>query len=312
MTTNTPTFEWSDVPGAPLYGFTLLDLTTHTKTIPILNLLGTTFSLSVPLANDHLYQWSIAIPGVSAVPSSQFTVSLPGGGTNSLAAPGLSGPSGVENSNTPTFQWSPVQGATGYGLFVYYAINGLVTIISPVAVSGTSYVLPDFTFSTGPYLWWVVAFDDAGDTSAPSTSANFFVATTSVGLATPTAASPSGVITTYTPNFQWSSVSGITGYNFYLIDETANNSLLGLNVFGPSYSLGNPFGASDGQCAHLSVVRDGLHEHAGWHGLKERTFHALVYSECFLEYNYSSGCGRSRIGRDQLDDAISEMTWDFR
>src|SRR5207245_2117134 len=117
------------------------DVTTGT---PVVNTPGwtiptTSFSVTVPLPSGHQYQWTVTgNDSALTTASALFTVAVPGA-TGSLPAPTLSGPSGLLTTGTPTFQWSSVPGAAGYGLYVFTASNSGYSWANPIRVSGTSY-----------------------------------------------------------------------------------------------------------------------------------------------------------------------------
>jgi hypothetical protein len=107
---------------------------------------------------------SLSAPAAAGA-SAQFTVSIAGGGAQSLRAPALSGPSGVIRIDNPVFSWSPVTGATGYVLF-YTRSNGQDPGWTPLNVTTTS-AQPILDSKNDTYIWWVMAYDAAGDTSPP-------------------------------------------------------------------------------------------------------------------------------------------------
>ena len=181
---------------------------------------------------------------MTAVPTAEFTVSLPLGGKGSIATPGLHGPNGITNTTNPTYKWSDVEGAAGYGLYLFSATDNGDSVVIPVSVTGESFTFPSAMLVPGAtYFWWMVAFDSSGDVSAPSPLSSFNVSIPGSGIGTPSAISPNGVVTTYTPTFQWSAVSGATGYVLTVIDQTSNTLLLSVNPTTNSYTLGNPFAA---------------------------------------------------------------------
>jgi hypothetical protein len=257
VTTATPTFKWAGG-GA---GLTIFDLTANVSVVTDLNR-TTGFTLSVPLVNKHRYRWSVTRDYNSTPGTAEFTVSLPSGGTGSIAAPTtLSGPSGIISTTQPTFQWSAVPGATGYGLFIFQGRNSIPDVegahfigwspVAPINVTGTSYTPPqplinfdgfrgnpDNLFPETPtILWYVVAYDSAGNVSAPSASRNCIITLPSPGstYTPPTLTGPSGTVTTFTPTFTWTGRA--SNFTFDLIDETSNalvmswGETLGISTF---------------------------------------------------------------------------------
>ena len=237
MSTGTPTLKWSPVPGAFTYMLSLYDVTTGT---PVLNTSGwtiqtTSFTLPVPLPSGHKYKWTVTgNDSAHTAASGEFTVAVPGA-TGTLAAPTLSGPSGLMTTATPAFQWSAVPGATGYALYVFSASSTSPYSwgSGPIAVSGTSYT-PSSSFSDGSaYIWWVVAYDGAGNVSAVSQSLDFGIATPSQWVGTPSLSGPSGTVNTPNPTFQWSAASGASGYNLRVVDETQHTAVFSTFVNAP-------------------------------------------------------------------------------
>ena len=214
-----PTFQWS-LNGNNSVNFSLFDITEGETVLPDLGLFSSSFTLDVPLDNGHTYQWAISY-GLTG-PSADFTVDIPGGGTQSLPAPTLIAPSGVISSNLPTFSWTAVPGAVDYALYI--SNNS-----APVLVHGTSYTLQPTTVPPGlgsgfSFLWNVTAYDGSGDFSLPSPGLDFFVEVPgSAQLPAPTNLSPGGIVTTYTPTLTWSAVPGATSYGISLYDETAGS-----------------------------------------------------------------------------------------
>ncbi len=198
--------------------------------------------MTVPLPSGHKYQWTVTgNDSANTTASAQFTIAVPGA-TGSLAAPTLSGPSGLLTTGTPTFQWSSVPGATGYGLYIVSASSSAYSWKNPIAVSGTSYI-PSSTLNNGfnyAYMWWVTAYDNAGNVSPVSQALDFGMAVPSQFRGTATPAGPSGTVNTLHPTFQWSAVSGAQGYYLSIIDETLHTVAFSKYVSGAtSYTLGS-------------------------------------------------------------------------
>ncbi len=191
--------------------------------------------------------------------SGDFTVSVPGRATQSVAAPTPIGPTGLIDTVSPTFTWTPVAGATGY-LFLYHysgvgenPYGGL-----PQYVTGTSITMdvgspPSYDTT---YSWWVMAYDAAGDLSEPSVPLNFTTSVINSGQpAAPTDLSPSGTITSSTPTFSWSAVPGYTSgtYGLTVVDETTGTAPVLLGPHWSSYQLGTSYtiNQQEGQDAPL-------------------------------------------------------------
>jgi hypothetical protein len=249
VTTGTPTLQWTPIPGAFTYKLSVYDVTTGT---PVVNTPGWTiqtssWAVTVPLPSGHNYQWTVTADDTAkTTASAQFTIAVPGA-TGSLAAPTLSGPAGLLTTGTPTFQWSSVPGATGYGLYIVNASNSAYSWKDPIRVSGTSYT-PTSTLNNGfnsAYQWWVTAYDNAGNVSPLSQALDFGMAVPNQWVPATTPAGPTGTVNTLNPTFQWSAVSGAEGYYLSVIDESLHTVAFNRFVSGAtSYTLGSQGGTS--------------------------------------------------------------------
>jgi hypothetical protein len=248
VTTSTPTLQWTPIPGAFTFKLSLYDVTTGT---PVVNTPGwtietTSFSVTVPLPSGHEYQWTVTgDDSAHTTASATFTIAVPSA-TSSLPAPTLSGPSGLVTTGTPTFQWSAVPGAAGYGLYIFNATSSnAYSWSNPILVSGTSYT-PTSTLNNGfnsAYVWWVTAYDNAGNVSPVSQSQDIGIAVPSQWVGTAYPAGPNGPINTLTPTFQWMAVSGAEGYYLSVVDETEHTVAFSKYVTGAtSYTLGSSGG----------------------------------------------------------------------
>jgi hypothetical protein len=225
ITTSTPTFQWPAGSKNGSYILSVYDDTTKTTAIPWVEVSGTSFTPAVPLKDGDSYSWMIEASGLNGSLGASFTVSQTSGGTTSLAAPTLSGPSGALTTGTPTLQWSSVPGAIGYGLFLIdTTLNTLV--MAPLVVQGTSYT-PSSSLGNGrTYIWWVTAFDGSGDVSPPSSSLNFNVSALSNGLGVPTPIAPVASTDAEVPTFEWSAVPGANDYDLTVIDVTQDSAVV--------------------------------------------------------------------------------------
>lgn len=247
ISSNSPRLQWTPVPGVVTFQLRIFDTTTGA---PVMNvpIAKAFFDVPVPLASGHKYQWTVATvdgsPDMTA--SAQFTVSV-SGATGTLAAPTLIGPSGLVTTETPTFSWSAVPGAAGYSLFVFYADSLATSWISPVRVTGTSYSAASAPagFTNGyAFIWWVTAYDNAGNVSARSQALDYGAAIPLQFTKTVSPIGPTGQIGTLNPTFQWSLVTGAQGYYLYIVDETLHTPTFDNFVTGTSYTFGSQGGAS--------------------------------------------------------------------
>ncbi len=253
VTTATPTLTWS-------FGNTnigvYLDVFDTTAGAAVIADLTITFADSyqpqVPLENGHTYEWAVRTSVLGgpftagqAGPSAEFTVAIPGGGAQTLAAPTPIAPSGIVNTESPVFQWTAVPGAVEYGVFLD---TGSQTGMSPALVVGTTFNLSVFDSLTSSmeYSWQVVAYDSSGNFSPPSTPVDLFCDLASLdSLPAPTDLSPAGTVATYTPTVSWSAVPGATGYLLEVFDETAGVLAASTQVTNPAAAIGGTFGSGE-------------------------------------------------------------------
>jgi hypothetical protein len=237
VATATPTLHWTAPAGAAVE-LSLFDLTTNRIVFSALEDFADSYTPTVPLDNGHTYGWSAyTLPNG---PTALFTVSVPLGGTQSLAAPTPIAPGGILDNDAPTFQWSAVPGATLYALSldngsgdtVLIPVNG--TSYGPVAIPG----IFNYGASQGVDTWHVTAYDRSGDFSPPSQTVSFAYPDSGAdALPAPTNLSPSGTVTSYTPTLSWSPVATATDYNVVVFDQTSGS--IALNVYsGDPYQVG--------------------------------------------------------------------------
>lgn len=79
-----------------------------------------------------------------------------------LPAPTLIAPGDGYQSSTPTYQWTPVDGAQSYTLRVGGSTNVDETYGPEVCTSGICTVTPGTSLESGGYNWWVYATNEAG------------------------------------------------------------------------------------------------------------------------------------------------------
>jgi hypothetical protein len=212
----TPTFSWSLALSADHYEISINDLTTG-QSISNQHVTGTSFVPTTPLAQGHNYTWyvrPISSTGTAGKWSSGFNFSI-----SPMAGPSLIGPSGLAaGSQTPTFSWNPVLGATSYRLWV----NNLTTGQSGfpiVTVPGTSTNLAQLPDYGDTYAWWVQGIDAHGNYGPWSSSLTFSLAP----LGTPTLIGPSGAAN-LPVTFTWNAVSGADHYDLWVNDTTTGQA----------------------------------------------------------------------------------------
>ena len=250
LTTNRPTFQWTPV-GTSNYYLTLRDVSSGV-TLMTDYIVGNTqtYTYPVPLISGHIYLWSVkawgfndSSPGAPA--SAEFRVAV--AGATSLSTPVLAGPGGLVGTYQPTFQWSSTPGAAGYELYIFRSNQGNSSdFFPPIMLSGTSYtpspLFPAVTAggdgnSGDVYQWFVVAYDNQGDTSDYSPATDFAIDIANVYSGAPALQSPLGVTTTLAPAFQWAPIAGTAYYNVVIFDESIHAFVADAAVSTPYFIL---------------------------------------------------------------------------
>jgi len=121
-----------------------------------------------------------------------------------------------------TFEWTPVAGATSYGLLVRNLVTGFDTI-NVSGLSATSFT-PPTNLGDGTYAWWAIA-DSAVANFRSDWSARIEIY---VG-GRPTVIAPVGQISSLTPVIQWQPVIGALKYDVW-VDRTFGGEI-SYNVF---------------------------------------------------------------------------------
>lgn len=160
----TPTFDWDPVPGATRYDIWVNDLTTgQSGVIRNVNVATDEYVAPTPLVPDHQYLWTVRAFSVAGFagnwsPHRAFTLKAPADASPpTLLAPVTSGTAG-----TPTFQWTEVEGAARYDVWVNNLTTGQSGVIRNLNVVGDSLAAP-FALTPGHgYIWTVRAFNDDG------------------------------------------------------------------------------------------------------------------------------------------------------
>ncbi len=147
----TPTFTWNAVPGAVGYNLVVRNANTGVAVLIPTGIAGTSFT---PLTNLPVnpYRWQVFAVAASGLNSqSATTQELYVGGRLTLLTP-----SGSTSDTTPTFTWTPVDGAVSYDLFVTRVDVPTAGIINLVGLLGTSFT-PTTPLPGGTYRAWVRA-----------------------------------------------------------------------------------------------------------------------------------------------------------
>ena len=190
VTTTTPTFRWSSVPGADYYVITVIDQTNGATEVNPTRVNGTSFIPTTPLNNGDAFEWFVQAFDDAGDAGIQSEGSL-GEVISTVATPVLTGFAGNATSSTPTFAWSRVVGAVGYKVYLVDE-----TANAPV-LTGTSVIQAQYTVAIplndgDTYQWYVTAYDASGIEGPRATPVDFVVTQHVRPAASLTAVSGSG------------------------------------------------------------------------------------------------------------------------
>ena len=253
LTTLSPTFSWSVVTGATGYGVYVKDVASG---VLVYNndSVGNITTLVLPsgtLVAGHSYVWNMRASnaaGFGAYSTQYYFVeqaSVPG--TPAPISPGsTSSPGPTLTTLSPTFSWSVVTGATGYGVYVKDVASGVLVYNNDSVGNITSLVLPSGTLVAGESYVWNMRASNAAGFGAYSAQYYFVEQATVPGTPAPispgSTSSPGPTLTTLTPTFAWSAVTGATGYGVYVKDVASGALVYNNDSVGNITSLVLPSG----------------------------------------------------------------------
>ena len=209
------------------------------------------FVYTVPGSAENLLLWPTGRGNYLRDGAPWMTITSPPGQVP------LQAPSGVINTKTPTYTWSPVAGATWYYLWVksstanpafakWYRSQDIVS-------GGVCAVTPDAPLGEGAHRWWIQTWNSNG--YGPWSAAMNFT----VNTAPPAAATllePSGTTSDTTPTYTWNPVAGATWYYFWLRSPSANPA------FKQWYRAGDVI--NNGVCSITPNFQLGQDAHRWW------------------------------------------------
>lgn len=231
-----PTFEWSAVPGAAGYFLWVNDLTTgQSGVVYEANLTETRFTPSTPLAGGHRYLWTVRAYD-TAGEAGEWAAHR----GFQLAAT-LTNPLGATIDATPTFKWTPVDGAARYDLWVNDLTTGQSGVIRQTTLTEATYT-PSTPLAVGHSYLWTVQAIGANHVALPWGVHQQFTVINPTAAAPPAILSGSGQSTDTTPTFQWEAVNGAHHYDLWVNDlSTGQGGVIRVpNVSGTSYTPTTP------------------------------------------------------------------------
>ena len=234
---DTPALTWSSVSGASHYYLLVVDNTANVTVINNSNVSTNSFTPTASLTPGHSYTWYVAAKstnGKNSLAFSSQTFNLA-----ALAAPTQSGPSGTISTTSPSFAWNNVSGANHYYVRLVDTTTNVAVINNPNV--NTNSFTPSTPLTPGhSFIWYVAAVSNNGKNTLAFSSQTFTLAT--AALATPSLISgPSGTVSTTSPSFAWTNVSGANHYFLRLVDTTTNVIVINnSNVSTNSFTLSTP------------------------------------------------------------------------
>ncbi len=163
-----PVFQWQALPGATGYQLFVRDLVTNAIALNPVNVSATSYTPASSLPSSD-YRWWVRASNNSGVTGSW---SLPMD-FNVGGKPRVLTPSSTTSDRTPTFSWTPVQGADHYELWVSKR-DGTGVVINLTNITATSYT-PLSTMIPYEYRVWVRAVTPTGAFSSWSSYVDFTV-----------------------------------------------------------------------------------------------------------------------------------------
>lgn len=252
-----PTFQWTEVSGAN--GYLLeIDVQTPITASPAysFNVSGGSTTSYTPIAifGDDTYYWRVSATNgggtTIGIYSNVWSFSVD---QTAPDVPTLSSPANAStvSSDTPALDWGSVSDAAGYDLEI--SSNNTTDLdgsFSTVEYSSTGLTTDSHTpttqLSDAAHYWHVRSYDSAGNYSDWSPTWTFTVDTSLPQAPTLTSPSDGGTITTGTPTFSWSAVTGAASYNLEVSTSetftgtlTLDQTVTGATSYTPSSALSN-------------------------------------------------------------------------
>ena len=217
QTTPRPALTWASVPGATKYdvwvdnsstGQSQYIRTTTTET-------SWTPTVDLPMSRYRVWVRALAVDNTPGVWSQRVDFYI-------ATAPTAVTPLTATFNRRQTFEWTPVAGATSYGLLVRNLVTGF-DAINVSGLSATSFT-PPTNLGDSTYAWWAIA-DSAVANFRSDWSARVEIY---VG-GRPTVIAPVDQISSLTPVIQWQPVIGAVKYDVW-VDRTFGGEI-SFNVF---------------------------------------------------------------------------------
>jgi Viral BACON domain len=221
----TPTLQWTAVPGAS--GYEVFFGVTGTAGAACsgqpITTVNTNSATAPQLQAGTSYEWKVESIFANGCPGTisactKFTTapaSCAPAGAFSLVSPANAA---LVTTDKPTLQWNASSGASKYFVHIGLA-NPPVPQANDPQVTATSYTIGT-SLSPATYYWYVDAFPSCGTAGKTSSAVSHFTVSTCPTAATTLISPGNGSTNVASPvTFSWSPVSGAAGYNLYIADE---------------------------------------------------------------------------------------------
>ncbi len=229
--TATPTYSWQPVTGATGYQLQALNPDGSQKfietSIPVSVCAGGTcaFTSGYALALGS-YSWRVR--GTHAGGGGAWCA-LVGISVQAPPAPVPATPNGPIVGPLATYTWTPVAGATSYGLMVVDSSGGIKVLeahASASICSGSSCAVTNPTVLTvGNYTWQARSTNAAG-TSLWSAAKPFTVS----GPAAPVVIAPTGTVSVGAPTYSWQPSAGATAYQLQVLNPDGSQKFIETSI----------------------------------------------------------------------------------
>lgn len=218
-----PAFTWSAITGAT-YQIRIDDVTGARNNIfPGVSVTGTSWNPAADLISGRNYRWQVRAMNAAGVGVwSPFT-------NFSVGKPVQTAPLGPVPNLRPTFTWTPVAGATAYGIIVNDVTAGRTNIFPNTRVTTTTWTPAVDLISGRNYSWQVVAVNALGYGAWTTASA--------FGAARPILSAPIGNVSDRTPTLTWSSITGATSYEVWIINRATGATVSRQFVSSTNWTL---------------------------------------------------------------------------
>jgi hypothetical protein len=267
--TNRPDFDWVSVTGASNYTLQISKNNTFTMIVNTATVMTSNYTPAVDLPRNMTLYWRVRANGANP---SAFSATRSFSTGNSPSTPVLLSPANnvLSPTNTPVLQWKLVTLGAGT-TFDHFQLqvaddpafgSPLVddTGLTTNSLTNTLTVSPALTAGT-TYYWRVRAFETLGDVSGWSSVWKIRTPFPAPVLSFPVGGGSSGGLR---PAFDWSDVSGASGYTL----QVSKNNTFSLLVLNQTFAGGSAYTPAanlpSGLTLYWRVRANGLYGPGTW------------------------------------------------